>query len=168
MSKALEESSRRRQLAEYFRGEARRELEYAERLRATSDKSLNPVVRAIMEAVSQDSVKHSKIYETMALLLENPGLITETESSSVLKDMEEHIKMEKESIDELVRLKDDDLVKGDPALQFLIDMLLRDEQFHHAALSQIYNALIKSITLTEQDIWDAIWRDAMYHGTPGG
>jgi hypothetical protein len=73
-----------------------------------------------------------------------------------------------ESIEELNRLKGDDLVKNDPALSFLVDMLLMDENFHHAVLRQVYTALIKNITLSEQEIWDAVWRDAVYHGTPGG
>jgi len=76
--------------------------------------------------------------------------------------------MESESIEELNRLKSDDLIKNDPALSFLVDMLLRDESFHHAVLRQVYTALIKNITLSEQEIWDAVWRDAVYHGTPGG
>lgn len=168
MSSSLDAYQARKRLASYFRDEAKRELEYAEKLRMTADKSQNPVVRLIMDAVSQDSVKHSKIYETMASLVEGPGLIDQAESSAVLSDIENHIKMESESIEELHRLKNDDLVKNDVVLQFLIDMLLRDESFHHSLLQQIYNAIIKNITLTEQDIWDAVWRDATYHGTPGG
>ncbi len=165
---SVDEVLRKRELAEYFKKESKRELEYAERLRSTSDKSINPVVRTIIDAVSQDSIKHSKIYETLALLMGSPNIITEAESSAVLKDMEDHINMEKESIEELQRLKEDPVIKDDAVVQFLIDILLRDEQFHHAALRQIYDALIKKITLTEQDLWEAIWRDAVYHGTPGG
>jgi len=165
---AVSEHLKRRELAEYFRQEAKRELEYAQLLNNTASRSMNPVVRLIIDAVSQDSVKHSKIYETMAALLLNPNLIDEAESASVLKDIEKHISMESESIEELNRLKSDDLVKNDPALSFLVDMLLRDENFHHAVLRQVYTALIKNITLSEQEIWDAVWRDAVYHGTPGG
>lgn len=165
---ALQNFEAKKRLAEYFRNESKRELEYAEKLRATSERSQNPVVRLIIEAVSQDSIKHSKIYETMASILQGAGLIDQAESSAVLNDIESHIQMEKESIEELEKLKNDDIIKSDPALMFLIDMLLRDENFHHALLTQIYNAIIKNITLSEQEIWDAVWRDATYHGTPGG
>ncbi|ADL19691.1 hypothetical protein ASAC_1286 [Acidilobus saccharovorans 345-15] len=165
---ALQDFEARRRLAEYFKNESKRELEYAEKLRATSERSQNPVVKLIMDAVSQDSIKHSKIYETMASIIQGAGLIDQAESSAVLNDIESHIKMEKESIDELEKLKNDNMIKSDPALTFLIDMLLRDESFHHALLTQIYNAIIKNITLSEQEIWDAVWRDATYHGTPGG
>ncbi len=145
---AVEEFNERRRLAEYFKEEAKRELEYARLLNNTSSRSQNPVVRLVIDAVSQDSVKHSKIYETMAALIINPGLIDEAESAAVLNDIEKHISMEAESVRELEKLK--------------------SESFHHAVLRQLYNALIKNITLTEQDIWEAVWRDAVYHGTPGG
>ncbi|MGC9210379.1 MAG: hypothetical protein ACP5FT_03860 [Acidilobus sp.] len=165
---AVEEFNERRRLAEYFKQEAKRELEYANLLNNTSSRSQNPVVRLVIDAVSQDSIKHSKIYETMAALIMNPGLIDEAESAGVLNDIEKHISMEAESLKELERLKSEEIIKRDAALSFLIDMLLRDESFHHAVLRQLYNALIKNITLTEQDIWEAVWRDAVYHGTPGG
>ncbi|MFP3080753.1 MAG: hypothetical protein RXR09_04485 [Acidilobus sp.] len=165
---SLQSFEARKRLAEYFKNEAKRELEYADRLRATSDRSQNAVVRLIVDAVSQDSVKHSKIYETMAAILIGSGVIDQAESSAVLKDLESHVAMEKESIEELQRLKEDPIIKSDAVLSFLVDMLLRDESFHHALLQQIYNAIIKNITLSEQEIWDAIWRDAIYHGTPGG
>ncbi len=165
---AVNEFLERRRLAEYFREEAKREVEYAQRLTETASRSQNPVVRLIMEAVSQDSLKHSKIYETMAMLLLNPSLIDEAESTSVLKDIESHIAMEADSIKELESIRSNGVVSKDPALLFLIDMLLRDESFHHSLLRQVYTALIKNITLSEQDIWDAVWRDAVYHGTPGG
>jgi len=98
---AVSEHLKRRELAEYFRQEAKRELEYAQLLNNTASRSMNPVVRLIIDAVAQDSIKHSKIYETMAALLLNPGLIDEAESTSVLKDIEKHISMESESIEEL-------------------------------------------------------------------
>ncbi|WP_292319142.1 hypothetical protein [Caldisphaera sp.] len=158
----------RRKLVSYFKKEAKREIEYSEKIKNTSNNSVNPIVRLIMDAVAQDSIKHSKIYETMALIIENPQLITETESKMVLDDMKKHIEMEKESINELNELLKNDAIKNDKPLKFLIDMLLRDEKLHHAMLSDIYNLLIKNITLTEEDIWQQIWNDAMYHGTPGG
>ncbi|MGC9071261.1 MAG: hypothetical protein ACP5HK_00980 [Acidilobus sp.] len=165
---ALENFSERRRLAAYFKQEARRELEYAQMLNNTASRSQNPIVRLIIDAVSQDSLKHSRIYETMATLLTNPGLIDEAESGAVLNDIEKHISMEAESVRELEKLKSEGVVSKDPALSFLVDLLLRDESFHHAVLRQVYSALVKNITLSEQDIWDAVWRDAVYHGTPGG
>ncbi len=158
----------RRNLVSYFKSEANREVQYSDDVRKTSNNSLNPIVKLIMEAVSQDSIKHSKIYETMALIIENPQLITEKESEMVLEDMKRHIQNEKESIDELNNLLNNKAIQNDKPLKFLIEMLLRDEKLHHAMLSDLYNILIKNITLTEEDIWDQIWNDAMYHGTPGG
>ncbi|MGC8566773.1 MAG: hypothetical protein ACP5I6_04450 [Caldisphaera sp.] len=152
----------------YFKGEAKREVEYAEQIKRTSDKSVNPIIRLIMEAVSQDSIKHSKIYETLSKIIESPQLIGETESLEVLKDMESHIKLEQESVDELKRLIDDPRFKNDKPILFLLNMLLRDELFHHAILLDLYETLIKKITLTETDIWDQVWNDALYHGAPGG
>ncbi len=165
---AVDEFLERRKLAEYFKSEAKREVDYAKRLGETAGRSQNTIVRLIMEAVSQDSLKHSKIYETMAELLTNPRLIDEAESTAVLKDIESHIEMEAESIRELEQLKSNRLVSGDAALGFLIDMLLRDESFHHSVLRQVYTAIVKNITFSEQDLWDAVWRDAVYHGAPGG
>lgn len=165
---AVDEFLERKRLAEYFREEAKREVEYSHRLTETAGRSQNPIVRLIMEAVSQDSLKHAKIYETMAEVLTNPRLIDEAESTAVLKDIEAHIEMEAASIKELEQLKSNKIISGDAALEFLVDMLLRDESFHHSVLRQVYNAIIKNITFSEQDIWDAVWRDAVYHGAPGG
>ncbi|AFZ70622.1 hypothetical protein Calag_0882 [Caldisphaera lagunensis DSM 15908] len=158
----------RRRLVSYFKNEAKREINYSDDVRKTSNNSINPIVKLIMEAVSQDSIKHSKIYETMSLIIENPQLITEKESEMVLDDMKRHIENEKESIEELNNLLKDKAIQDDKPLKFLIEMLLRDEKLHHAMLSDLYNILIKNITLTERDIWDQIWKDSMYHGTPGG
>ncbi len=158
----------REKLAGYFNEEAKKELEYADDLKRTSSKSNNIVIKLIIDAVSQDSIKHSKIYEVLSKLIQEPMLISEKESKDVLNDINRHIEEEREAVEELNKLLKNEALKEDKVLKFLIEMLLRDETYHHALLVNIYNVLVKDLTLEEADIWEQIWESSLYHGTPGG
>ncbi|BEP17714.1 hypothetical protein PYJP_10660 [Pyrofollis japonicus] len=155
-------------LVAYFREEAKREREYAKRLEETAAKSHNLMLKAIMKAVSMDSIKHAHLYEALADIIENPRLVTEQESEEIAKEIERHIEEEREAIEELKRLLEDGRVRGNAAARFIIEMMLKDETFHHALLRRIRDAVIKPLVFSEQDYWEAVWRDAVWHGAPGG
>ena len=157
-----------KKLAEYFRKESEREVEYSKALEETASKSRNLMLKTLMKAVSLDSMKHSLLYKALAEMLENPSLITEEESQAVLDEIKRHIEEEREAIEELKKLLEDPVIKANPAAKFLIEMMLRDESFHHSLLQRLYKAVVEHHTLTEQDIWDMVWQDAIWHGAPGG
>ena len=56
----------------------------------------------------------------------------------------------------------------DKAVKFLLESVLRDEFYHHALLQKVYEMIVKRETFSESDLWDAVWQEAMFHGTPGG
>ncbi len=157
-----------KELITYFREEAKREREYSKRLEETASKSHNIMLKTLMKAVSLDSLKHALIYEALADLLENPRLITEQESEEIIKEIERHIEEEREAIEELNKLLKNERIKGNPAAVFLIELMLRDESFHHALLRKLHDAVVKPLVFSESDYWEAVWRDAIWHGAPGG
>ena len=155
-------------LAAYFRREAEREREYAKLLEDTASKSHNLMLKALMKAVSLDSMKHASLYEALADLVENPRLVTEEESEEVAREVERHIREEAEAVEELERLLKDERIKSNPAAKFIVELMLRDERFHHALLKRLEEAVLKPLLFREEDYWEMVWRDAVWHGTPGG
>jgi len=143
------------------------EKEYAQKLRDSAKEVKNPVVKAVMEAVSQDSFKHSMLYEVITELLskEHP-FISEEVSEQIRKEIDEHIKTESE----MIKVVRETLEKGvsNKAVKFLLEAILRDEVFHHALLTKVNEMIVKRETFTESDMWDLIWKESVWHGTPGG
>jgi rubrerythrin len=67
-----------------------------------------------------------------------------------------HIKMEEELISELedkISLVDNRKVK------LLLNVILKDEREHHKLLKSIESTIIRGETITEQDWWEALWKD---------
>jgi rubrerythrin len=126
------------------------------------------MLKALMKAVSLDSLKHASLYEALADLVSNPRLVTEEESEAIAREIESHIREEAEAVKELERLLKNERIKSEPAARFLIEVMLRDEHFHHALLKKLEEAVLKPLLFTEQDYWEAVWKDALWHGTPGG
>ncbi len=160
--------SKIKDLEKYFREESEKEKEYAKALEGTAKKSNNLMLKVLMKAVSTDSMKHSSLYEAMAEILDNPQLISEKESEDVIKEIEEHIEEEREAVEELKRLLEDERIKKVPAVKFLVEMLLRDELYHHALLKRLHDAVIKPSVFNEEQYWEMVWKDSMWHGAPGG
>ncbi len=161
-------SSQIEDLIKYFREESKKEKEYAKALEETVRKSNNLMLKALIKAVSTDSLKHSGLYEAMAEMLEKPQLISEKESEDVIKEIEKHIEEEREAVEELKRLLNDERIKSAPAVKFIVEMLLRDELYHHALLKRLHDAVIKPSVFSEEQYWEMVWKDSMWHGTPGG
>jgi len=155
-------------LIEYFRKESEEEKKYAKALEETVRKSNNLMLKALIKAVSTDSLKHSGLYEAMAEMLEKPQLISKKESEDIIKEIENHIEEEREAVEELKRLLDDNRIKEVPAVKFIIEMLLKDELYHHALLKRLHDATIKPSVFSEEQYWEMVWKDSMWHGAPGG
>ena len=143
------------------------ELNYAEALKKTVKDLRNPVIKTIIESISRDSVKHAMIYKTIGLLLKGEGaLISEEEAEWVLKEIEQHIKSEEEMIRNVKSMLEGGI--NNKAVRFLLEAILKDEVIHHSMLKRVYEIIVKQHTLTESDIWDMVWKDVSFHGTPGG
>ncbi len=155
------------EMIDFFIKMQKLEKEYAQKLKDSAKEIKNPVVKAVMEAVSQDSFKHSMLYEVITELLskEHP-FISEEVSEHIRKEIDEHIRTETE----MIKVVREALEKGvsNKAVKFLLESILRDEVFHHALLTKVNEMIVKRETFTESDMWDLIWKESVWHGTPGG
>jgi rubrerythrin len=143
------------------------EVEYAEALESSAEDLKNILVKTIMRAVAQDSIKHSLIYKSIVSLMGEKGpMISEDERDRIAEEIERHIKVE----EVMIKMVSEALSKGveSSVVEFLLRSILKDEYYHHSLLKNIYEAIVSNESLTESDIWEMVWRDAAYHGTPGG
>lgn len=144
-----------------------REKEYSQRLLDSAKGVKNNVVRVMMMAVAQDSIKHSIIYEVLAeLFREERPVIDEAELIRIGDEIEQHIRTEEEMIKYLKNLINSET--GNKATKFLLETLLRDEFYHHALLKRVHEMIIRKEAFTESDLWEFVWKDVAFHGAPGG
>ena len=152
-------------LKPFFEEMSRLEKEYADKLRGAAPKTMNIVVRTIMEAVAQDSYKHALIYEALSRMVvegkEPP--ISEDEAYEIRKEIEDHIRTEAEMIRRVEEILDKGV--GDKAVEFLLQVILRDEVFHHAVLKKVEEAIVSKEVMRDTD-WDLVWKDAVSHRIP--
>jgi len=142
------------------------ELRYSERLRDLASRIRHPVLKAIFLAIAKDSEKHHHLLAAIKEYLEgNRPFITEDDLRLIKETIRAHVEEEKQSIRELSRLREK---VDDPALLLLIDAMLDDERKHHKLLFAIEEAIAEAETVSDQDLWDTVWRHSPYHGTPGG
>jgi rubrerythrin len=142
------------------------ERKYAEELEKLSESFRHPVLQGLIKGIALDSRKHSILYAAIASLLKEiqPGL-TEDELEIIRKSVEKHIEMEAE----MVRLTEQwSEEANDPRLKLLLKAIHEDEIKHHKILVDIKDKLAKEETITEEDLWDAVWKDSPWHGSPGG
>ena len=82
-----------------------------------------------------------------------------------LEEIEAHIEMEEQAVEtygELAEKSDNEQVKK-------IALMIREDEFrHHALLKDLHKAVIEPETLTEDLIWDVMWKDSPWKGSPGG
>ncbi|MGQ4833929.1 MAG: hypothetical protein ACP6IS_08525 [Candidatus Asgardarchaeia archaeon] len=52
-----------------------------------------------------------------------------------------------------------------PKVKLVIEEIYKDELRHHELLQQVYKMIIKSETLTEDDLWNLFWKDTTFRGT---
>jgi rubrerythrin len=126
----------------------------------------NVFVKTLLLAVSTDSKKHADLLTALRNAVEGPTpFISERERDKIAKGIEAHIKMEEQAVKtygELVEKSDNEQVKS------IAGMIREDEFRHHALLKDLHKTVIEPETLTEDDIWDVLWKDTPWKGSPGG
>jgi rubrerythrin len=126
----------------------------------------NAFIKDLLLAVSQDSKKHAALLKSLRKAVEGPTpFISEKERDKIGKGIAAHIDMEAKAIEtyqELADKSDNDQVKT-------IAMMIREDELkHHALLKELHKAVVEPETLTEEDIWELLWKDTPWHGSPGG
>lgn len=139
----------------------------AESLRRAVSSIRNVLVKGLLGSMVHDSLKHAEIYESLISYLTASGTALKEDEYENLKNIvEEHIKIEQRMIDMLDELIGK--VATDKKLTYILKYLLYDEYRHHALLKGILKAVIKKEVISEEEWWEAVWRDVISHGTPGG
>ncbi len=126
----------------------------------------NAFIKDLLLAVSQDSKKHAALLKSLKNAVKGPTpFISTGERDKIAKGIQAHIDMEAKAIEtygELIEKSDSEQVKS------IASMIKEDEIKHHALLKELHKAMIEPETLTEDMVWDMMWKDSPWHGSPGG
>ncbi len=145
---------------------AEAEERYAKELRELAGRFRHPVLQALIMGIAQDSLKHAVFYRAVHELLSRvQPMLSEEELEIIRTGIARHIKMEEEMVKLSGRLAEE---AGDPRLKLIFRAVYEDEMKHHSLLVLIREKIAESETFTEEDLWDAVWRDSPWHGAPGG
>lgn len=126
----------------------------------------NAFVKEFLIGISTDSQKHAALLKSLKKAVEGPTpFISEKERDKIAKGIVAHIEMEELAVKtyaELAAKSDNDQVKT-------IAMMIREDEIrHHSLLKELHKTIIEPETLTEDMIWDAMWKDTPWRGSPGG
>lgn len=125
----------------------------------------NPVVEAVLKGISYDSSKHAEIYRSAAQMIAVAPALTEEECKHLEEVVRWHIENEEKLME---RLREAINKTANDRVKFLLESILTDEKRHHDLLNMVMNIIVKGETITDQDWWDIIWKNAPFHGAPGG
>ncbi len=130
------------------------------------DKLGNAFIKELLLGVSTDSKKHAMLLKSLKKAVEGPTpFISTEERDKIAKGIQKHIEMEATAIEtygELVNKSDNEQVKT------IASMIREDEIRHHQLLKELHTVIVEPETLTEDMIWDMLWKDSPWHGSPGG
>jgi hypothetical protein len=145
-------------LVQFFRDQVKIENKIVQSLDTAVTDMRNEAVKGVLTGISLDSVKHAAMYRAAIRLLTTvtPAL-TDATLFEQRKLVEEHIRFEAELIERISeRLPD----VADERVKLLIGAVLADETKHHRLLTLILNQFIRRETMTEEDWWDLLWKEA--------
>jgi len=125
----------------------------------------NPVAKQVLRAIAFDSQKHAGIYNTAIALSSVTPALTDEEFTRLKETTERHIEDEEKAISAL-----DEFMKGvkDEKIKFLLESIAADERKHHQLLKKVVELIVRREAITEEDWWEILWKNAPFHGTPGG
>jgi rubrerythrin len=140
------------------------EEEHALRLEGESMGLGDAAVNGLVASIAHDSKKHAGLYRTISALLERGDLaIPESQADEFASSLEKHIEVEQRMRDEVrALLKSEE----DERVRFLLSEILSDEERHHRFLRNLMGAIIERDTISDEDIWNMIWKDVESHGAP--
>lgn len=101
----------------------------------------------------------------IGLISSKTPFITEEKRDKIEEDIKRHIELEKQAIETYKKLIDG---AENPKIKFILEQIHDDEIRHHELLQKIYKIIVKEETLTDEELWDLMWKDTAFKGTPGG
>jgi len=57
---------------------------------------------------------------------------------------------------------------ADPRLKMILMAIYYDELKHHGVLVDLLKNVAEREVYTEEELWDAVWKDSPWHGAPRG
>ena len=130
------------------------------------DKLGNAFIKELLLGVSMDSKKHATLLKSLKKAVEGPTpFISTDERDKIAKGIEKHILMEADAIETYGQLIDK---SENEQVKTIAGMIREDEKRHHQLLKELHKLIVEPETLTEDMIWDMMWRDSPWHGSPGG
>lgn len=153
-------------LIEFIREQIKIEKEIVDSINKGVADISNLAVRETLKGISFDSMKHSEMYfAALELLTKTPPAMTQEQLDRQKELIERHIRIEAnliKKISEVLPSVENEKVK------LLLNAILDDERRHHDLLRRALEILVKGETITEEDMWNMIWRNVPFHGAPGG
>ncbi|MEM0005095.1 MAG: ferritin-like domain-containing protein [Desulfurococcaceae archaeon] len=139
---------------------------YANELMKLANSIKHPVLRSLFESIAKDSEKHALMYKAVIEVLESTQpFISEEDLKRVTVSINQHIETEIKMLNIALSIASE---AKDPRVKLLISAIADDESRHHKLLLNIKEKIAKPETLTEDILWEMIWKDSPWHGTPGG
>ena len=154
------------EIAKFFEKQVALEDEIVKSINKASVNIRNPAVKGVMKGISLDSVKHGEMYKAaIELLTTVPPALTQQEFDELVKFVKKHIAEEEKAIismEEVMNQIEDEKVK------LLLEAIFGDEQRHHKLLNSVMEILVKRETISEEDWWDILWKNAPFNGARSG
>lgn len=143
---------------------AKLEEEYAIKLDKDFRGWGNPAVDALIETIALDSKKHAILYRTAAYLIEEKNLsLIDIQYEDMEKSLIEHIEVEKDMIKKASKYANE--VENVGAKNLLREVYM-DEVRHHPFMKNLLELILKAETITEEDVFNLLFRDLSTHGAP--
>jgi bacterioferritin (cytochrome b1) len=154
-----------KELVAFFYEQEKLEEEIVKSVGKALENIKNPVVETVLRGISYDSSKHADLYRSAAQIITVAPALTEKE----FKHLEEVIRWHIENEEKLIeRVREAiDKTRSD-RVKFLLESIFTDEKRHHDLLNLIMEIIVRGETITDQDWWDILWKNAPFHGAPGG
>jgi len=154
------------ELIGFLKEQIKTENQIVDSLNRSLDEIGNPAVRGVLKGISLDSMKHAEMYSSaIGLLTTVQQALTQKNLDKQTELVEKHIQLEAK----LIRKISKKLPSiEDKKIKLLLNAILMDEKRHHELLKKVLEILVRGETITEEDWWDILWKNAPFHGAPGG
>ncbi|TFG08327.1 ferritin-like domain-containing protein [Candidatus Thorarchaeota archaeon] len=126
----------------------------------------NDFVKEMLLAISQDSKKHASLLKSLKTAVEGPTpFISSGERDEIKEGIEKHIELEQMAVDSYKQLAEG---SDNKQVKTIALTIREDELRHHALLKDLHKMIVEPETLTEDMLWDIMWKDTPWKGSPGG
>ncbi|NWF94622.1 MAG: ferritin-like domain-containing protein [Candidatus Thorarchaeota archaeon] len=147
-----------------------RQIELEERIirivEEVTSKLGSDFVRELLTGISQDSKKHAILLKALRRAVESPTPFISTRNrDDVARGIDKHIQLEAKAVETYQELAD----KSDNEQVKTIALMIREDEIrHHQLMKELHKTIVEQETLSEDLIWELIWKDSPWHGSPGG